>query len=199
MRFVSSLLWLAWRAKVRADRALRKALFAGFAEFGEQARLLESARIFNIGRRPGAIRIGAHSVVGGELLTFGHGGAIELGEWCYVGEGTRIWSAARISIGDRVLISHGVNIHDCDSHPRDARERHEQFRAIAGEGHPHAIESIASRPIVIGADAWIGFNATILKGVTIGARSIVAAGSVVTRDVPPDSVHIGTAVEGKSS
>lgn len=199
MRFLSSLLWLAWRAEVRAKRAVRKALFAGFADFGDRVQLLESARIANVGDRRGAIRVGAHSIVGGELLTFAHGGSIEMGEWCYVGEGTRIWSASSVTIGDRVLISHGVNIHDCDSHPRDARARHAQFRAIARTGHPADIESIASRPVAIGDDAWIGFNATILKGVTIGARSIVAAGSIVTRDVPPDSVHIGTATEGTSS
>jgi acetyltransferase-like isoleucine patch superfamily enzyme len=158
--------------------------------------VLEDGRIMNARRRRDSIRIGSRSVIGGELLTFAHGGEISIGDWCYVGAGTRVWSAARISIGNRVLISHGVNIHDSDSHPKDAKARHEQFRAIAVAGHPSSVSGIAAAPITIGDDAWIGFNASILKGVTIGAGSIIAAGSMVTRDVPPASLHVGTAVVG---
>ncbi len=113
---------------------------------------------------------------------FAHGGRILFGEWCFVGEGTRVWSASSVTIGDRVLISHGVNIHDCDSHPRDPAERHRHYRELRESGHPRTLDSVPNAPVVIGDDAWIGFNATVLKGVTIGARSIVAAGSIVTAD-----------------
>lgn len=47
---------------------------------------------------------------------------------------------------------------------------------------------IAAAPVQIGSHAWIGFNSIILKGVTIGDRSVVAAGSVVTHDVPADTL-----------
>jgi len=48
-----------------------------------------------------------------------------------------------------------------------------------------------ARSIRIEDDVWIGFNCTILKGVTIGARSVIAAGSTVTKQIPPDSLVIG--------
>jgi acetyltransferase-like isoleucine patch superfamily enzyme len=157
---------------------------------------LEASRVSNIRGQREAISIGTQSVIGGELLTFRHGGSIRLGSWCFVGEGSRIWSAEKIEIGDRVLISHGVNIHDCDAHPKDLKARHEQFRNIVTTGHPPEISSIAAAPVVIEDDAWIGFNATVLKGVRIGRGSIVAACSVVTRDVPPNSLFIGDSVVG---
>jgi acetyltransferase-like isoleucine patch superfamily enzyme len=46
-------------------------------------------------------------------------------------------------------------------------------------------------PVIIADNAWIGMNATILKGVTIGENSVVAAGSVVTKSVPPNTVVAG--------
>ena len=130
------------------------------------------------------------------MLTFAHGGAIGIGSWCFVGEGTRIWSSGRIRIGDRVLISHNVNIHDTNAHPLDAAARHQQFVAISTVGHPRELDGVAAEPIEIGDDAWIGFNAIILKGVRIGARAIVGAGSVVTQDVPDDGVYVGNRLLG---
>jgi acetyltransferase-like isoleucine patch superfamily enzyme len=198
MRGWSAILWAVWRAKTHLVRAFRRAMFAGAAEFAPGATILETARIVNLRGDRKAIRVGTRSVIGGELLTFAHGGRISIGEWCFVGEGARIWSANGIDIGDRVLISHGVNIHDGDSHPRDALARHRHFRALRETGHPRALELVPNAPVAIGDDVWIGFNASILKGVSIGARSIVAAGSIVTRNIPPDSLYISNAVVGKA-
>jgi acetyltransferase-like isoleucine patch superfamily enzyme len=154
------------------------------------ARLLGPAKIVNMQGNPHAIRVGAHSIVRGELLTFAHGGSISIGEWCYVGEGTRIWSAARVVIGNRVLIAHNVNIHDTDSHPLDARQRHQHFVEIATVGHPRHLDTVTSAPVHIGDDVWIGFNAILLKGATVGPRTIIGAGSVVVGEVPPDSLYV---------
>jgi acetyltransferase-like isoleucine patch superfamily enzyme len=126
----------------------------------------------------------------GELLTFAHGGQIQIGEWCYVGEGTRIWSAARVIIGDRVLIAHNVNIFDNLTHPVGAGARHNQFRMIVTSGHPKEID-LGERAINIGSDAWIGANAIILRGVMIGVGGIVGAGAVVTRNVPAYTIVAG--------
>jgi acetyltransferase-like isoleucine patch superfamily enzyme len=126
----------------------------------------------------------------GELLTFAHGGQIQIGAWCYVGEGTRIWSASRIHIGDRVLIAHNVNIFDSLTHPVGAGARHRQFQMIVTSGHPKEID-LGERAITIGPDAWIGAHAIILRGVVIGTGGIVGAGAVVTRNVPDYTIVAG--------
>jgi acetyltransferase-like isoleucine patch superfamily enzyme len=126
----------------------------------------------------------------GELMTFAHGGNISIGEWCYVSSGSRVWSAASIQIGDRVLIAHNVNIFDSLTHPLDATARHEHFKAISTVGHPRQID-LGERPVIIHEDVWIGAGAFVLRGVTIGACAIVAAGAVVTRDVPANCIVAG--------
>lgn len=141
-----------------------------------------SARIDNILRKPEAIAIGAHTHVRGELLTFWNAGKITIGEWCYIGEGTRIWSQSSIAIGNYVLIAHLVDIHDTNSHPLEWRERRLDTEAILSGSYRTPTKTI-SAPITIEDDAWIGFKATILKGVTIGRGAIVSAGAVVTKDV----------------
>lgn len=148
------------------------------------------ARIVNVGRDSRLISIGASTVVKGELLVFAHGGRITLGEWCFVGPGTRIWSGKSIEIGSRVLISHGVNIFDGPTHPISPSARHAHFREIATIGHPHRID-LGERPVSIADDAWIAAGATVLPGVRIGRGAIVAAASVVTHDVPDFTVVAG--------
>jgi acetyltransferase-like isoleucine patch superfamily enzyme len=157
----------------------------------KQAKLLPGSKILNILGIKDAIEIGENTLVIGEILTFGHGGKIQIGKHCYIGENSRIWSAEKIKIGDRVLISHNVNIHDNDGHPIDPHQRHEQFLAIASGGHPRQDIGIKSSPIEIEDDVWLCFNSTILKGVTIGKGSIVGASSVVTKDVPPGTIVAG--------
>ncbi len=52
-------------------------------------------------------------------------------------------------------------------------------------------QELSSSPTIIGRDAWLGANVTVLKGVTIGDGAVVGAGSVVTRDIPPQSIAVG--------
>jgi acetyltransferase-like isoleucine patch superfamily enzyme len=138
-----------------------------------------------------AISIGANSRILARLQTMGHGGQITIGEDCFVGEESYIWSAESITIGDRVLISHGVNIHDGISHSLSAAERHLHFTAIFSGGHPKTLHNVPTAPVVIEDDSWIGFGATVLKGVRIGRGAIVGAQSVVTRDVDPFTIVVG--------
>lgn len=145
--------------------------------------------INNLGRRD-AVTIGDHTHIKGELLTFAHGGRITIGSYCFVGEHSRLWSAVSLSVGDRVLISHNVNIFDSDTHPLDPSARHEQFKAIIKSGHPANID-LREKPVVISDDVLIGCMSIVLAGVTIGEAAVVGAGSVVTKDVPPWTVVAG--------
>lgn len=149
-----------------------------------------TAQIENILRKPEAIVIGAHTHIRGQLLTFWNSGQITIGEWCYVGEGTRIWSQSSISIGNYVLIAHLVDIHDTNSHPIDWRERRLDTEAILSGGYRTPTQTV-SAPVTIEDDVWIGFKATVMKGVRIGRGAIVSAGAVVTKDVEPWSVVAG--------
>ena len=138
----ASLYRLITRAFSKAERAVYKLAVSSQANIHPTVSFIKGGAIQNIVRKQSAITIGANTVVGAELVTYGHGGHITVGEWCFLGEGTRIWSATRIQIGDRVLISHGVNIHDSNSHPLDARERHEHAKEILSQGHPKLITNL---------------------------------------------------------
>lgn len=158
----------------------------------DTAVLLGEAKIENLSRCKEKINIGSHSYVRGELLVYAHSGQINIGEWSYIGSGTKLWSMASISIGNRVLISHNVNIIDNTAHSKDATERHQHFKNIVTTGHPKNIEElpgIQADDIIIEDDVWIGFGVTILKGVRIGTNSIVYADSIVLNDIRPNSTY----------
>src|SRR5262245_58319445 len=111
--------------KIMSDAELcaREAQFAREAQIHASVRLFPTSRVYNLHGDPRRIKVGASTCVRGELLIFAHAGEIALGEDCYLGEGSRIWSASRVTIGNRVLVAHGVNIHDNNSHPLDAHKR----------------------------------------------------------------------------
>ncbi len=166
------------------DFWIRRLTGRATCRLGAGSRLLGSARIRNIRGESRHIEVGRHSLIAGELLVFAHGGSISIGDWCFVGEGARIWSAAKVSIGDRVMISHNVHLFDSLTHPLQAEARHAHFRAIYESGHPREID-LDEQEVSVGDDVWIGAGACILRGVTLGAGAIVGAGAVVTQDVPP--------------
>ena len=159
------------------------------AVIGENTRIFNEARIYNNLNDKTKIVIGSNCDVRGEILTFGHGGEIVIGDYSFIGEGTRIWSAKKITIGSRVLISHNVNIHDNNSHSLDANLRHEDFKHINKIGLQKE-NNLNEKEIIIEDDVWIGFNSTIMKGVRIGRGAIIGSNTVVLNDVPEYSVCI---------
>ena len=92
---------------------------------------------------------------------------------------TRMWVHDSVTIGDNVKVGACVLITDTDAHPLDYLARR-----TSNDG-------TKSAPIVIEDDVWVGAHSIILKGVTIGARSIIGAGSVVTKNIPADCVAAG--------
>lgn len=155
------------------------------------AKLYPQSKINN--RQPrGNIIIGDKTAVLGKLETYRHGGRITIGRHCFVGENTYIWSMSEVRIGDRVLISHGVNIHDTISHSLSAARRHEHFIDIFERGLPEELPDVTTKPIIIEDDVWIGFGASILKGVKIGKGAVIGACALVTKDVPEYKIVAGS-------
>jgi len=103
--------------------------------------------------------------------------------------GSMIATATGVDIGSNVLIAWGCCIVDHNSHALDWRLRVDDTKGwIVGQKD---WSHVKIQPIKICDNAWIGFNSIILKGVTIGEGAIVAAGSVVTKDVPPYTTVAG--------
>jgi acetyltransferase-like isoleucine patch superfamily enzyme len=105
---------------------------------------------------------------------------IEIGRKCGM-SGVVICAKESVTLGNNVQLGSGVVICDTDFHSMDY-----QLRGKQGD-----FEGANSAPVRIGDDCFIGARAIILKGVSIGARSIVGAGAVVVKDVPADVVVAG--------
>ena len=106
---------------------------------------------------------------------------LEIGNNTQIGHGCEITAGLRVSIGNNVIIGSGVRIADIDGHPLDAGKRRQKLTV--------SMEDI--KPVEIKDDVWIGVDSYIGKGVVIGERSIVGAGSVIRKNIPPDSIVVG--------
>lgn len=157
----------------------------------DSVRINNAATILNHRKDKKYIKVGKNCLIRGEIMVLRHGGEVIIGEDCFLGDKSRIWSSVKISIGNRVLISHNVNIHDNISHPLSSKERHLDFLNIIHKGELREEVSINEKEIIIEDDVWIGFNATILKGVKIGRGAIIGANTIVTKDVEPYGVVVG--------
>jgi maltose O-acetyltransferase len=97
-----------------------------------------------------------------------YGFNIHLGKKCYFNFNCVVLDVCEVRIGDHTLFGPAVQIYTA-THPLDAELRRQQEYG---------------KPIAIGSDVWVGGGAIICPGVTIGSRSVIGAGSVVTRDIP---------------
>lgn len=139
--------------------------------------------------QPGMIQIGDHCRIWGKLESQGSG-RISIGDHSCVYERSIIGSVESISIGSCVIISNHVHIYDNNNHPTDPALRRKM--CMEGfNGDPWRWRHAEAKPVVIGDNVWIGEYAAVMKGVTIGQGSIVAAHAVVTKDVPPYTVVAG--------
>lgn len=125
----------------------------------------------------------------GEIVSMNHGKVI-MHEWSKIGPRSVITAVNRVEIGKDTAIATGVTIIDNNTHPLNPADR----RYMRHTPH-HSLERqnkfSANAPIVIGENVWIGSNARIQKGVTIGDNAIIAANSVVTKDVPANAIAAG--------
>lgn len=122
-------------------------------------------------------------------ISFDREGAhVRIGNRCYVGA-SHIVCAENVVLGDYVIISWGVTIVDHNSHALSWENR--ALDVADWKQGKKDWSKVKSAQVVIGDKAWIGFNASILKGVTIGEGAVIGAGAVVTKDVPAYAVAAG--------
>lgn len=100
---------------------------------------------------------------------------IRIGNYCLLCPGVRMNAATEITIGDNCMIANGAYLTDSDWH------------GIYDRSLPVG----QSAPVRLEENVWIGDSAIICKGVTIGKNSIIGAGSVVTKDIPPNTIAVG--------
>ncbi len=102
-------------------------------------------------------------------------GRIDVGDYALLCPGVRIDSACRVSVGSNTMVAAGAYLTDADWH-----DVYDRTRIIGANG-----------PIVLEDNVWIGDGAIVCKGVRVGTNSVIGAGSVVTRDIPPNVVAAG--------
>lgn len=162
--------------------------FVQGGEIGEGVRLSTKAGLINLGNQEDVV-IDENTVVRG-IIRNEPGGRIEIQKDAYVGDDVILSSASRILIGNETLLAHGVQIFDNDTHPLDPELRTRHFRIIRGMETTQAI-SVGAARVTIGQRCWIGMNALIFKGVTVGDETVVAGGSIVVDDLPSRVIAAG--------
>lgn len=141
-------------------------------KFNKSGKLLRMEKGVRVMKNNGTVTLGNKVFLHRHVKLSAYGGSIEIGNNSYIGDRTEIHAGKSVKIGNGVNIAWDCNILDRDYH--------------AFESENEVVKSV-----VIEDHVWIGVRSVILKGVTIGEGAVVAAGSVVTRDVPPGCLVAG--------
>ncbi|GAA4452691.1 hypothetical protein GCM10023189_16510 [Nibrella saemangeumensis] len=139
---------------------------------------------------PVGLKIGSHVTLQSPALATEENGYIEIGDYSYISSAC-LAASRQISIGKYVFIAGGVTIVDTDFHPLDPAARIADTLAISTVGNKALRPVFDSAPVIVEDEVWIGFNATILKGVTIGKGAVIQPGAVVLKDVPAGAIASG--------
>jgi acetyltransferase-like isoleucine patch superfamily enzyme len=171
--WLKTILFFDQMIRYRCDRVGRNIVFQGtFPLISNRGRIEIGDHVTFVGRD--------NLIVGFDIKAIDHP-LLTIGSHVTIGYGNEINVARHVVIGDHVRIATGVSIFDNNSHPVDPERRRANVK----------MELQDTAPVIIQDDVWIGMNTLILKGVVIGEGAVVAAGSVVTKDVPPRTVVAG--------
>jgi len=146
-------------------------------QIGKNVKFYEGIRI--VGNSPGAIVIGNDvRILRGVTMSTTPEGRVQIGNGVHIGEGSVIYSGVGIKIGDNAIIGPQNIIVDLD-------------HRFQNSALPINQQGMVGKEVSIEEDVWIASRCVIIKGVTIGKGSVIAAGSVVNRSIPPYSVAAG--------
>lgn len=144
------------------------------------------------------LTIGGKGIIESSFIFETEKGEITIGNNVHIGGATMI-CRNKIEIKDDVTLAWGIMIYDHNSHSifweerkNDNHQCYEDYQNFQGNNAANKDWSnVLSKPIIIESKVWIGFDVTILKGVTIGEGAVIGAKSVVTKDVEPWTVVAG--------
>ena len=183
--------WIATIERVRAHLA-KKRVRRKCGRLGEGLVCGAGTRLYLEGASPEQISLGKYvSLLETDLICY-EKGSLSIGDYCWFSLRTQVISASSITIGPHSIFARDVYISDTNEHPLDPMLRRRETIAALESGKPPDRYLADTKPVVIGSDVWVGERAVILKGVTIGDAAVIAANSVVTKDVPPYSVVAGS-------
>ena len=130
-----------------------------------------------------------YPIVNGSLQCQREGASMQIGKYFFLGSRSDVVSTESVIIGDHVMISHDCYISDTDGHSLDPDVRRKDLPNRWNDHKDWTV--VESAPVVIGDDVWLGPKVVVLKGVTIGSGAVVAAGSIVVKDVAEMTVVAG--------
>jgi acetyltransferase-like isoleucine patch superfamily enzyme len=123
----------------------------------------------------GGIRFGRFSWIGDGTKIRSHEGVVEIGAKTVMGQECTISSYKHVRIGEQCVIADRAMFIDFD-------------HGVVEVERPIRVQGIYMRPVVVGSNVWIGYNACFLRGVRVGDNSIIGTNAVVTKDVPANAV-----------
>lgn len=135
------------------------------------------------------IKIEDNVMLYGQLVSM-DGGKIKIGQYTNIREGCKVFCSNSISIADNVIFADNVIISDTNHHPIHPKDRLKMI-ASGWSSDLWSWKNAKSIPVVIESNVWLGQYSRVLKGVRIGENSIIASNSVVTKDVPANSIVAG--------
>lgn len=145
--------------------------------------------LLNDGSTPKDIELGEYVTLYGTIQSQS-GGKVKMGDYTRIGRGSSIRCLENIVIGSYTAIADKVVISDNGNHPIDPVFRR-KMKEDALDGDMRLWKHSDHLPIVIGENVWVCEGARINRGVTIGDNAIIAAGAIVTKDVPANSIVAG--------
>ena len=144
------------------------------------------------------VKIGAKGLINANFIFETEQGEVVIGNNVHLG-GVTFISRSKIEIHNDVTMAWGITIYDHNSHSiyweNRKNDNHQCYNDYVNFNGNNIVNKdwshVVSKPIIIHSKVWVGFNVIILKGVTIGEGAVIAAGSIVTKDVPAWTVVAG--------
>ena len=149
----------------------------------------KAAVLFGDGSCRDDVELGDNVTLYGTLFSQSHGKII-MGDNTRLGSGSIIRCVDKVVVGSYTAIADNVIITDNGNHPIDPVFRR-KMKLVPLDGDMRMWKHSEHAPIIIGENVWVGENSRIQRGVSIGDNAIIAAGAIVTKDVPANSIVAG--------